>query len=121
MGAVSIDLHKSERKLSNKYPMHTKEGIEAFLTNYNYIKSLVYSQADFDALIMLIDFERALIGSKLSDMELITLVKVFIEDKKRVDVAKEFDVTKQTVQNWVSRATGKLAKFYEESGDTKNE
>ncbi|MEW9502368.1 hypothetical protein [Jeotgalibacillus marinus] len=114
MGAVSIDLNKNERKLESLFPMNTKRGIQTFLENYSLLQGLIYSSADYDALIMLIDFNRALDESYLSAKEIYALREVFIKDKKRVDVAKELGVTKQTVQSWLSRSTQKLANYYTE-------
>lgn len=101
----------------SKYPMHTKEGVETFLLNYSHLKEMLYFSSDYDALIMLIDFDKALIESSLSEMELVVINLVFIEDLKRVDVALLFGVTKQTVQKWVERALTKLAKYYKGVGE----
>jgi len=117
MGAVSIDLEAKERRLDAQFPMHTREGIETFLEQYNHMKSMMYVHGDYDALIMLVDFDSAMINSRLSAMELNVLQLVYIEDLKKVDVAKRFSVTKQTVQKWCERATGKLANYYKETGD----
>src|SRR5699024_10121598 len=94
------------------FPMHTKEGVETFLTSYVYLRESMFYDGDFDTLIRLIDFDKALLRSGLSNMELVVINLVFIEDVKRVDVAKHFNVTKQTVQTWISRATEKLSNYY---------
>ena len=117
MGTKSIDKNKGERLLTAKYPMNTKEGVNTFLNNYHALKSGAYYQSDFDALIMLIDFDFALMYSGLTDRELYVIAKVFNEDLKQVDVAELIGVTKQTIQTNINRATEKLAKYYEESGD----
>lgn len=114
MGAVSIDINANERKLDVMFPMHTREGIETFLENYNYIYQLIFYAGDYDALIMIIDFQEALVDCGLTEKERNALYLVFIQDMKRVDVAKMFGVTKQTVQKWLERATEKLASYYEE-------
>lgn len=106
-----------EMKDRYKFPMHTKEGVETFLLNYHNLKSSAFSKGDYDALIMLVDFELALLESELTVLELVTLERVFIEDLKRVDVAEEMGVTKQTIQTRITRATEKLAKSYLEGGD----
>lgn len=117
MGAVSIDVNAKERVLEVLYPMHTKEGVETFLEQLPYIESSMYLQGDFDALILLIDFEKALQNSGLTPTELIVLDAVFTLDLKRVDVAKMLDVTKQTVQTLVNRGLEKIANYYAEGMD----
>lgn len=114
MGAVSIDINANERKLETMFPMHTREGVEVFLENINHIRQLTYYAGDFDALIMLVDFEQALDEAGLTHKELFIIEMVFMQDLKRVDVAKELDVTKQTVQTWIMRSTDKLANYYAE-------
>lgn len=114
MGEVGFDLLVNERKLEILYPMYTIEGVFTFLENYNHIKSSMYYNGDYDALIMLVDFEKALMESKLSEKELQVLTLVFIQDMKRVDVAKMFNVRKQTVQSWLKRAVEKIASYYAE-------
>lgn len=121
MGSVSIDVNANERKLEMMFPMNTREGVEVFLENINHIRQLTYYAGDYDALILLIDFEQALIKSRLSVKELLIIKKVFFEDMKRVDVAKEMDVTKQTIQTWIMRGTEKLAKYYEKVEGEKHE
>jgi predicted DNA-binding protein YlxM (UPF0122 family) len=103
--------------LESKYPMNTREGVITFLENYNHIKSSMYFQGDYNALIMLVDFEIALLDSKLTERELFVLIEVFIKDIKRVDVAEKLGVTKQTIQTLITRATEKIARYYDELGD----
>lgn len=114
MGAVGIDLSLKEKQLEALFPMHTRDGVETFLKHYNHIKELIYYSGDYDALIMLVDFETAFHASNLTSIEAEVLHLVFVQDLKRVDVAKEIGVAKQTVQNWVNRALDKIAKYYEE-------
>lgn len=121
MGSVSIDVNSSERTLEVTFPMNTRGGVETFLENYNHIREMTYYGADYDALIMLVDFDKALVCSRLSAREQQAIVAVFFYDMKRVDLATQLDVTKQTVQTWLTRATTKLAKYYEENGDYNNE
>jgi RNA polymerase sigma factor (sigma-70 family) len=117
MGAVAVDVNAVERKLEVLYPMHTKEGVETFLEQLPYIQESMYLTGDYDALIMIIDFQTALAASKLSEREQEIINLVFIEDQKRVDVAKLYGVTKQTVQKQIERAINKLANYYAEIGD----
>lgn len=114
MGAASIDTNVKERQLEIMFPMHTREGIETFLEHYNNIHELMFYSGDYDALIMLLDFQVALQESKLTGIECLVLKRVFMDDMKRVDVAKEIGVTKQTVQSWLNRALNKLVKYYAE-------
>lgn len=114
MGAVAIDINANERKLEVMFPMDTREGIETFLEHYTYLKELMYFSGDYDALIMVVDFEDAFANCGLTDAERLIIQKVFIEDMKRVDIAKQLGVTKQTVQVWINRSTEKLANYYKE-------
>lgn len=119
MGAVSVDINASERKLEVMFPMHTAEGVSTFLEQKPYLESLLYYAGDFDALIMLIDFETALENANLTETERIVIDHVFIQDMKRVDVAKMMDVTKQTIQKQLERGLKKIAKYYEDiEGET---
>jgi hypothetical protein len=117
LGAVAIDVNAGERKLEVLYPMHTKEGIETFLEQLPYIQETMYLMGDYDALIMIVDFQTALAASKLSAREQEIIHLVFIEDHKRVDVAKRYGVTKQTVQKQLERAIAKLANYYAEMSE----
>lgn len=117
MGSVSVDLKKSERQLEVMFPMNTVEGVETFLENLPYIEESMYLHADTDALILIIDFQKAVDDTALSARERTAIYKVFVQDVKRVDVAKYYGVTKQTVQKWIERALQKLASYYDESGD----
>ena len=114
MGSVSIDINANERKLETMFPMHTRDGVEVFLENINHITQLTYFAGDIDALIMLIDFDSALEKAGLTLRELSIIEMVFMQDMKRVDVAKSLGVTKQTVQTWIIRSTDKLANYYAE-------
>ncbi len=117
MGAVSIDVNASERKYDAMFPMHTKEGVEVFLENYNHLKEMVFFSSDYDALIRIIDFDVALLNSGLSAREQIAIELVFKADLKRVDVAEMEGVTKQTVQKWLERGTEKIASYYKKEGE----
>lgn len=120
MGAVAIDINATSRKLEVLYPMNTREGIETFLEQLPYIQEAMYLTGDFDALIMIVDFEKAMVESGLSDKEKQALELVFIEDIKSVDVAKMLGVTKQTVRKWVERGSDKLANYYKELEGAEN-
>lgn len=112
MGAVAIDVNANERKLEVMFPMHTKDGMEVFLENINQLNELKYYSGDFDAVIMLVDFEKAFAESGLTALEKGTIRLVFMEDMKRVQVANMMNVTKQTVQTRLNRAIEKLANYY---------
>jgi hypothetical protein len=120
MGAVAIDINANERKLEVMFPMDSREGIETFLENINYLHELMFFSGDYDALILLIDFQNAVVNCGLSEKELKTIHLVFIEDMKRVDVAKQFGVTKQTIQKFLERAFDKLANYYKEVEGVEN-
>lgn len=121
MGAVAIDVNKGERQLEVKFPMHTVEGVVTFLENIHYTLGSIYYAGDIDALIMMIDFETALAESKLTDSEFDILYRVYFQDMKRVDVAKELGVAKQTVQKKLQRAIGKIALYYAEMEGVESE
>lgn len=119
MGAVGIDINAKARQLEVMFPMNTTEGIVTFLENINYIESLQYFSGDYDALIMLIDFERAWNESGLTKMEKEVLNLVFLLDRKKVEVAIVYGVTKQTIQKHQERAVLKLANYYKkEEGES---
>ncbi|CDQ21750.1 RNA polymerase sigma factor sigma-70 region 4 domain-containing protein [Halobacillus karajensis] len=118
MGSVSIDVKESERKLEQKFPMDTQDGIIAFLENYNHLQEDMYLKGDYDALIMIVDFSDALHNAGLTDLELLYITKVYVQDMKKVDVAKEFGVSKYTVQTRVARAVQKLAIYYKDGEST---
>jgi DNA-directed RNA polymerase specialized sigma24 family protein len=112
VGVAGIDKNAKERKLEALFPMHTKEGVEAFLENYNHLYESMYFSGDYDALIMIVDFQVALLECGLTEKERTVIHLVFVQDMKRVDVAKFFNVRKQTVQNWLNRAIEKIANYY---------
>lgn len=99
-----------------EYPMYERVGVVVFLQNYNYLKERLYTHSDYDALIMLIDFDRALLESNLTPMELMTINLVFKQDMSRVSVANLYGVTRQTVQTWLTRGTEKIATHYAKEG-----
>lgn len=117
MGAVSIDTEAKARRLESEFPMHTREGVVIFLEEYHNTREVMFLQGDYDALIMMVDFEIALHNSNLSSKEWESIKRVYVHDIKRVDVAKQFNVTKQTVQKWLERGLDKIARYYQETGN----
>jgi DNA-binding CsgD family transcriptional regulator len=108
MGSVKIDLHRKERAYEEQFPMHTPEGVEVFLENYQYILSRRL-KGDLDASLMILDFESTKHQAPLSHRELEVIYWRFEREFTERETAKILGISIRSVKKYCHRAFIKIA------------
>jgi RNA polymerase sigma factor (sigma-70 family) len=109
MGAVSVDLNKRERIYEARYPLDNPFGVRHLFEDYGKLETLARKESDFDALIVLMDFEQALIDAKLTTKQKEALFLVFIAKLTQEEAAAEMGIDQSKVSTRVDRAINKVA------------
>jgi DNA-binding CsgD family transcriptional regulator len=108
MGSVKIDLHRKERAYEEQFPMHTPEGVEVFLENYQYILTRRL-KGDMDASLMILDFESTKHQAPLSHRELEVIYWRFEREFTERETAKQLGISIGAVKRYCGRAFLKIA------------
>lgn len=109
MGSVKIDLSKGEKRLETLYPLSTPEGVRALLDNIHHVRSKRYADGDYDAAILLIDFQATVEGAKLTSRQKQVMYYFFELDLRQDNIAEILGMSQQGVSNHINVALQKIA------------
>lgn len=109
MGAVSVDLNKRERKYEARYPLDNPFGVRHLFEDYGKLENLARKESDFDALIVLMDFEQALVEAKLTTKQKEALFLVFIAKLTQEEAAEEVGITQPSLNERLDSAINRVA------------
>lgn len=113
MGATSHDVTAKERRLDARYDMATPDGVRLFIEEIPKLRMLA-EKSYYEAVIMLVDFERAIEKASLTPRQEQVLKLHLIQGYTQEEVAKMLDVSQQRVTVISMSATEKIAKVYYE-------
>lgn len=103
----------SERHLDDRYAgLHSPAQVKRLLRDYHALKARQYD-GDYDAVILLVDLERAIELAGLTERQREALRLVYIEDLIQKDAAKRLYIQQQNVAAYADRACEKIAEVYE--------
>jgi DNA-binding CsgD family transcriptional regulator len=108
MGSVRVDLHRKERAYEEQFPMHTPEGVEVFLDNYQYMLSRRL-KGDLDASLLLLDFEKTKSEAPLSHREIEAIYWRYEREFTEKETARQLGISIGAVKRYCRRAILKLA------------
>jgi predicted DNA-binding protein (UPF0251 family) len=113
MGVVSYDVSASDRRLSATFPLHTEEGVKAFLEQIYSLEELKFSTGDFDVVIWLADFYDTIATVGLSRAEHKVIYFVYFEGYKQKELVYMLGLRKNTINTLLKRGMKKIAAHYE--------
>lgn len=112
MGSVSVDLHSNEHKLEFEYPLETPQGVNAFLSNIHHIRSSAIDKGDFDAIILLVDFEIAYSKINVTARQREAVQLVFFADLTQREAGEIMGISQQAVQQLLHSVVVKISEQY---------
>jgi DNA-directed RNA polymerase specialized sigma subunit len=116
MGHIKRDIHKKAREYAEQYDLKQEDTILAFLESKNDLKDKK-GRGDIDALIILIDYEDAIIKAKLSGREKETLKHLYDFEYTEREAAELMGVSRKALRSYKDRAIKKImvySQFIEE-------
>lgn len=119
MGAVSVDLHASERVLDNLFPLDTEAGVSKLLYAFTQVRESTYYGADFGAVDLILDLEEALNNIKMTDTQRRLIHLHYFIGYKQVEIVKILakegvTITQQGISDNLKTINRRIAKFHEE-------
>lgn len=111
MGSVKIDRQANERRLETMFPTDTVRGILALLNNIHHVRELRFYSGDYDASILLIDFERAMIRAGLTRRQRQVIDLVFEKGLTQTEAAAVLGITQQAVNDHILSAARRIANY----------
>lgn len=103
----------SERHLDERYAgLHSPAQVKRLLRDYHALKARQYD-GDYDAVILLVDLERAIELAGLTERQREALRKIYNEGKTQDVTAYELGITQQAVSIYLNSAARKIAAVYE--------
>ena len=103
----------SERHLDDRYAgLHSPAQVKRLLRDYHALKARQYD-GDYDAVILLVDLERAIELAGLTERQREALRKVYKEGKTIEDAGYELGISFQAVSIYANNAVKKIAEVYE--------
>ena len=109
MGGGKIDLRSKSKRLEDTYPIDTAKGVHALLSHIHRVREGRFIRGDYDASILLIDFEQSLEEAKLTARQKQIIELVFELDLRQEDVANVLGITQQAISDHVRTLVRKIA------------
>lgn len=100
-----------ENKYEQAYKLETEKGVEAFLNDYPKLQEARFFANDLSISDMLIDFDTA-IDKALTERQSQVIKLTYFKDMRQVDVANTLNLSQQTVQEHIKKATKNLATYH---------
>lgn len=113
MGVVTFDVKASSRRLEATFPLHTEEGVRAFLEKIHNLESLKYAAGEYEVAIWLSDFYDAMENSGLSKTEHKILYFLYFEAYKQSELVDLLGLKKNTIHTLMSRGIKKIAVHFQ--------
>ena len=98
-------------KYEQAYKLDTESGVTAFLTDYPKIAEARFYASDFSISDFLLDFHFA-VNKALTDRQKQVIELTYYKDMRQVDVARELNLSQQTVQEHTQKAIKNLATYH---------
>lgn len=102
----------NEQRLEAEYPLETEQGVNAFLSNYHHIRSSAIDKGDYDAIILMVDFEIAFSKISITDRQREAVNLVFFKDLTQREAGNIMGITQQAVQQLTHAVVKKIANQY---------
>ena len=109
MGGGKIDLQSKTKRLDDAYPIDTPKGVHALLSHIHRIREGRFTRGDYDASILLIDFEQSLEEAKLTARQMQIIGLVFELDLYQEEAANILGITQQAISDHVSALVRRIA------------
>lgn len=113
MGATSHDTTAKERRLDARYDMATPDGIKLFIEEIPKLRALA-QESYYEAVIMLVDFERAIEIAALSERQVQVLKLCLLDGYTQQETAEMLNISQPRVVELIALATEKIAQVYYE-------
>lgn len=111
MGATAYDMTAKERRLDERYKMSTPEGVRLFIEEIPKLWTLA-EKSYYEAVVLLLDFERAIEIATLSKRQEQALKLHLIDGYTQEETAGILSVSQQRVTELTALATERLAQIY---------
>lgn len=111
MGATSHDVTAKERRLDARYDMATPDGVRLFIEEIPKLQ-LLARESYYEAVILLVDFERALEMAVLSKRQEQVLKLYLLHGYTQQETAETLNISQPRVVELIALATEKIAQVY---------
>ncbi|WP_050632332.1 sigma factor-like helix-turn-helix DNA-binding protein [Bacillus andreraoultii] len=102
-----------QQKLDTQFPLETPQGVAALLQNYRYVKSAALDRSDFDAINILVDFERVFDKVTLTKRQKEAIRLVYEEKLTQQEAGEVLGITQQAVGQLLQAVARKISEEYE--------
>ena len=110
MGGVKIDLRSKAKRLDDAYPIDTPKGVHALLSQIHYIREGRFTRGDYDASILLIDFEQSQQEANLTARQMQIIEMVFEQDMYQEEAANILSISQQAVSDHINALVRRIAR-----------
>ena len=109
MGGGKIDLRSKSKRLDDAYPIDTPKGVHSLLSHIHRIRESRFIRGDYDASILLIDFEQSLEEAKLTARQKQIIDLVFELNLYQEEAANILGITQQAISDHVRTLVRRIA------------
>ncbi|MFS0841226.1 sigma factor-like helix-turn-helix DNA-binding protein [Paenibacillus sp. 1P03SA] len=113
MGAVKVDLSKGGKRLESLYPLSSEEGVRKLLEQVHHVRSERITRGDYDAVVMLVDFEQSIKDACLTERQQQVIYYAYERDLPQSEIAGMLGMSQQGVSNHLNAAIRKIAAINE--------
>ncbi|GEK57161.1 hypothetical protein CHL76_02380 [Marinococcus halophilus] len=102
-------------KFEKDYPLETPEGVYALFVDYDHVKSSAYDKTDFDAVDLLIDFDKACSKVCKTERQGTAIYLVFTKHLTQREAAERMGISQQAIHQLIWNVINKVSQYYRSS------
>jgi RNA polymerase sigma factor (sigma-70 family) len=106
-------MNNEVHRFKDLFPLETPQGVTALLQNYSYVKSAALDRSDFDAINLIIDFERVFERVSLTSRQKEAIRLVYEEEMTQKEAGETLGISQQAVGQLLQAVAKKLAEEFE--------
>lgn len=103
----------NKRNFEIEYSLEKPEGVNAFLSNLHHIRAAGFDKGDYNAIILLVDFEIAFSRVKITERQRQALHFVFFRDLTQRETGQIMGISQQAVHQLINAVVVKISEQYE--------
>ena len=95
-----------------EFPLESVQGVIALMSNIHYVKVAAYTNGDYDALNLLVDYNEAFQAANITKRQKEALNLVFEKDLTQREAGELLGISQQAVQQLINSVAVRISEYF---------